>query len=45
MTMMGRVLTVVSIIVVLMLLFNGWRNCTRSGGRYVRGVFFMECIR
>jgi hypothetical protein len=32
-------------IAVIVALFVGWRNCRRSGGVYVHGVFWMECIR
>jgi hypothetical protein len=30
---------------VLLCLLSGYRNCTRRGGHYVRGLFWMECIR
>lgn len=38
-------LLTIAIIGILVLLFNGWRTCTKQGGHYVRGVLFMECIR
>lgn len=41
----AHALTVLAVLVILVLLFNGWRDCSRTGGHYVRGVVFMECIR
>lgn len=32
-------------IIVLMLLERGRRDCARERGQYVRGLFWMECIR
>jgi hypothetical protein len=34
-----------AIIVTLALLVGGERSCQRRGGHYVRGLFWMECVR
>ncbi len=33
------------VIISLIAMVNGWRSCHRIGGTYVRGLFWMECIR
>lgn len=40
-----RFLITVFIVAVLIVLATGWRSCKRSGGTYVRGLVWMECIR
>ena len=43
--MVARGAVVLVLMVVLALLWHGWRACAQSGGHYVRGLFWMECIR
>ena len=26
-------------------LYSGWRSCEAQGGQYVRGLFWMECVK
>lgn len=41
----ARLIFVVLIVIVLVVLAHGWRECNRAGGKYVRGLVWMECIR
>lgn len=38
-------LVVILVLVVIFALLSGWRDCRSRGGAYVRGLFWMECIR
>jgi len=40
-----RAATALVVLVILLALGFGWHDCRLSGGQYVRGLFWMECIR
>jgi hypothetical protein len=38
-------LSVVIVLVICVALYIGWRNCRERGGTYVRGLFWLECVK
>ncbi len=43
--MISKVIAVLIVLIALALVANGYMNCSEQGGTYVRGVFWMECLR
>ena len=41
----GATLAVVALIVIGSLLVSGYSECSEIGGDYVRGLFWMKCVK
>jgi hypothetical protein len=43
--MAAAFLVAIAILAILLGLALGYRQCETSGGQYMRGLFWMECVR
>ncbi len=39
------IVVMIALLATMLVLYRGWRDCSAQHEHYVRGLFWMECVR